>query len=289
MKKRGRSQAEAPERKEGEVYGFLLNIRALAAFAVLCPANARSLRVLCVLVEYMNQEGRCRVSRFTLADRLGISRQAVQKHLTILKEWGAIDFKSDSGKLTYFVLDTEGLEFEREGQEDLEEARAARRAQRREARKGATSKGVAPKSKGATSMGVAPSHLPTAAEQNEVSVQPPSVAAAATSISCTGCNPQRLHRVQPPEVARRELFQTSSRESEREAVGAAAPVGAAPTAQNGNRYRIGDRVEHHKFGCGIVRAMGDLEGNGTSVYVEFGNTHVTKKVVSSFLNPSVSA
>lgn len=74
----GRQDEDESENRSREVYGFPLTIRALARAAIdrhnVTPAM---LRVLCVLAEYMNQDGKCRMGQDTIAARLGISRQAV--------------------------------------------------------------------------------------------------------------------------------------------------------------------------------------------------------------------
>lgn len=134
-------RAAAPDRADGEVYGYVLVLRGLARAAIQLHDKPASLRVLCVLADYMNGDGVCRVSQGTVAARLGISRQAVQKHLVIL-ERTKILFQDGSfqgvpfddhkpGRTLEYALNTEGLETERAGQDDVDDYRSRRRAERR--------------------------------------------------------------------------------------------------------------------------------------------------------------
>jgi DNA-binding MarR family transcriptional regulator len=80
--RQGNHEAEGHPR---EVYGYLLTIRALARAAIKSDhVTPAMLRVLCVLAEYMDKDGKCRVGQDTIAARLGISRQAVNRHILSL-------------------------------------------------------------------------------------------------------------------------------------------------------------------------------------------------------------
>lgn len=70
--------------EQGEVYGYVLVLRNLAAGACVLGRHPAALRVLCVLAEYVDADGKCRVGHDTIAARLEISRQAVAKHITVL-------------------------------------------------------------------------------------------------------------------------------------------------------------------------------------------------------------
>ena len=109
-------------------FGFVLVLRGLASAAIRLDDRPGVLRVLCVVAEYMNQDGKCKISQDTVAARLGISRQAVNAHLGVLNGMGILlGNTSKDGVLKSYSLDTEGLEDERFGQVWVEERRAAKR------------------------------------------------------------------------------------------------------------------------------------------------------------------
>lgn len=104
-------------RDDAKPYGFVLVLRGLARAAIKLDNNPAALRVLCVAAEYMNQDGLCRISQGTIAARLGISRQAVNRHLALLDELEIlVGGAAKDGVTRRYILDTENLENEREGQ-----------------------------------------------------------------------------------------------------------------------------------------------------------------------------
>jgi hypothetical protein len=133
------------QKESKKPYGWVLVLRGLAAAAIQLDERPSALRVLCVAAEYMNQDGVCKISQDTIAARLGISRQAVNSHLAVLDGMEILCGQaSKDGVLKRYVLDTEGLEDERFGQQYVDERRAAKRA----AKKGKFDpKVVAPKSR----------------------------------------------------------------------------------------------------------------------------------------------
>jgi hypothetical protein len=272
-----------PTREPPEgVYGFLLTIRVLAAFAVRWPEHPASLRVLAVLAEYANQDGLCRVSRFTLADRLGMTRQGIQRHLKLLRNVGFIDYETGNGALSTFTLhtdDAEDLREGREGQDAVDAGRKQRRARRREQRhttappkRQVQPNEVAPVSRNAKS---APSCATRLGENRQV--QPnevaggatSEVAAGATSGDCTGCNVIRLHE--------ETSFRTTEESSERE--GAAAPRAADAAAALAPQFSPGETVEHGKLGYGTVIAQ--EEHGGWVVTVAFKNGSTQRVMATS--------
>lgn len=114
-------------------YGFVLVLRGLASAAIRLYDRPAALRVLCVAAEYMNQDGICKISQDTIAARLDITRQAVNKHLAELDRMEILcSDASRDGILKSYYLDMEGLEDERFGQDRVD----ARRAAKREAKRG---------------------------------------------------------------------------------------------------------------------------------------------------------
>ncbi len=134
-KRLSRSKEGEPESRSGEVYGYILTIRALARAAIdshrVTPAM---LRVLCVMAEYMDRDGECRVGQDTIAARLNVSRQAVNGHIRSLSNVNLIDQFPTPGKTGHYILNTFGLEDPRTGRHGFErvvERRAAKRAAKR--------------------------------------------------------------------------------------------------------------------------------------------------------------
>jgi len=118
---------------DASVYGFVLMHRALARAAIYLREEPAALRVLCVAVEYMNQEGGCRVGQDTIAARLGISRQAVNKHLATLEDWGIIESILPKGGVTkrYTLVLDEKLKHERYGQFNVDQRRKKKREKKK--------------------------------------------------------------------------------------------------------------------------------------------------------------
>ena len=134
-KRLSRSKEGEPESRSGEVYGYILTIRALARAAIdsdrVTPAM---LRVLCVMAEYMDKNGQCRIGQETIAARLNISRQAVNRHIASLSDMGIIERFPTPGKPDHYILDRDGLEDPKTGRHGIErvhERRAAKRAAKR--------------------------------------------------------------------------------------------------------------------------------------------------------------
>jgi hypothetical protein len=61
-------------------------LRGLARAAIALPNHPAALRVLCVVAEYMDADGTCRISQTLVAKRLSISRQAANKHFGFLDQ-----------------------------------------------------------------------------------------------------------------------------------------------------------------------------------------------------------
>jgi DNA-binding transcriptional ArsR family regulator len=108
-------------------YGFVLVLRGVARAAINLGERPASLRVLCVLADYMNQDGSCRFGQGTVAARLGMSRQAVNKHLRILADADILTpigpdgipsprAATKGGRTLEYWLNMEGLAEERAGE-----------------------------------------------------------------------------------------------------------------------------------------------------------------------------
>lgn len=59
-------------------------LRGLAQAAIALAGRPAALRVLCIATEHMGEDATCSISQGQVADRLGISRQAVNKHFGFL-------------------------------------------------------------------------------------------------------------------------------------------------------------------------------------------------------------
>lgn len=120
--------------KPSKPYGFVLVLRGLASAAIRLYDRPAALRVLCVAAEYMNQDGVCKISQDTIAARLDMTRQGVNKHLAWLDKMEILcGAASRDGILKSYYLDMDGLEDGRFGQDRVD----ARRKAKREAKKGA--------------------------------------------------------------------------------------------------------------------------------------------------------
>jgi hypothetical protein len=147
-------------------YGWILILRGLARAAIILKDLGGTLRVLCIATEYMNQDGVCRISQSTIAARLDIKRQSVNRHLQILVNMDILiaDKMSDGVTLKYY-LNMDGLEDEREGQDRVDAYRAAKRA----AKKGELDPAVVkPKVKAEPQPSAPQSTAPTEAPAKEV-------------------------------------------------------------------------------------------------------------------------
>ena len=117
------------EREIDTPYGWVLVLRGLARAAIKLSDRPAALRVLCVAAQYMNQDGDCRLGQDTIAAHLGITRQAANKHLAVLDHLDIlISEVVKDGILKTYRLDTCGLAYGREGQQRVDDRRAAKRA-----------------------------------------------------------------------------------------------------------------------------------------------------------------
>jgi hypothetical protein len=71
-------------------------LRWLAGAAIALADHPAALRVLCVVAEYMGDDATCSISQTRVAKRLGISRQATNKHFGLLGRFNILI--SDVGK-----------------------------------------------------------------------------------------------------------------------------------------------------------------------------------------------
>jgi hypothetical protein len=121
-------QEQHGDNKPKKPYGFVLVLRALASAAIRLHDRPAALRVLCVVAEYMGQDGKCKISQDTVAARLGTSRQAVNAHLAVLDKMEIlVGEASKDGVLKSYSIDMEGLEDERFKQKQVDQRRAAKR------------------------------------------------------------------------------------------------------------------------------------------------------------------
>jgi hypothetical protein len=80
-------------------------LRGLARAAIALPSHLAALRVLCVVAEYMDDNGTCSVSQTCVAKRLGISRQAANKHFGFLNRSNILTAKKEkAGLLKMYFL-----------------------------------------------------------------------------------------------------------------------------------------------------------------------------------------
>lgn len=93
-----------PEREAGQVYGYVLVLRVLAAGACCLGRYPAALRVLCIIAEYSDKDGKCHVGLDTIGARLEISRQAVAKHVKVLVANELLTFKARPGATHKFQL-----------------------------------------------------------------------------------------------------------------------------------------------------------------------------------------
>ncbi len=92
-----------PERHEGP-YGYVLVLRVLATGACCLARYPAALRVLCIIAEYSDKDGKCHVGLDTIGARLEISRQAVAKHVKVLAANELLTFKARPGATHRFQL-----------------------------------------------------------------------------------------------------------------------------------------------------------------------------------------
>jgi DNA-binding transcriptional ArsR family regulator len=121
-------------------YGYVLVLRGLAKAAIELAGRPASLRVLCVLADYMNQDGICRFGQGTVAARLGMTRQAVNKHLRVLDEAGILtktitgdagtSDATKAGRTLLYMLNIAGMKEARAGQDEVDIRRFEKRARK---------------------------------------------------------------------------------------------------------------------------------------------------------------
>ena len=96
-------------------YGYVLVLRALASAAIDLKSSA-ALRVFCVLAEYSDMKGKCSVSHGTIAERLGISRQAVQRSIDALWEDGFVQAERRPGRAFRYEINIEHVREDRQSE-----------------------------------------------------------------------------------------------------------------------------------------------------------------------------
>jgi len=121
-------------------YGYVLVLRGLAKAAIELADRPASLRVLCVLADYMSPDGMCQFGQATVAARLGMTRQAVNKHLRILNEAGILaksvpvaygtSDATKAGKTLIYMLNITGMAEARAGQDEIDALRLEKRIRR---------------------------------------------------------------------------------------------------------------------------------------------------------------
>lgn len=126
--------AERPAAANRKPYGYVLTLRALAGFAVEYPHHGAALRVLCVVAQHLNQDGVCRISQDTIAARLGISRQAVNKQLLILDNLDVLFRDGETGRLCEYTLAQSEYAERLAGDESVAARRKVKKAARAAAR-----------------------------------------------------------------------------------------------------------------------------------------------------------
>jgi biotin operon repressor len=128
MSARANQTKDADQEPRG-AYGYVLVLRALASAAItIGDQSPAALRVLCVLAEYVNQDGICSVSQDTIAARLNISRQAVNRQIKWLDDAGILAAGSPTpGKVLRYVIDTEPFEHSRTDEWRVEKRRKDKR------------------------------------------------------------------------------------------------------------------------------------------------------------------
>jgi hypothetical protein len=119
---------DEPAEKQGP-YGWVIVLRALQKAAIRLRDRPASFVVLGVVAGYMDQDGHCRVSQDTIAAQLGMTRQAVNRHLKVLEEREILFSEaSRDGVLKTYTIDQTEVADVRFGQERIDERRKAKRA-----------------------------------------------------------------------------------------------------------------------------------------------------------------
>jgi len=118
-------------------YGYVLVLRGLAKAAIELADRPASLRVLCVLADYFSPDGVCRFGQGTVAARLGMTRQGVNKHLRILDAAGILTKSlagnadttdaTKAGRTLVYMLNIAGMAEARAGQDEIDIRRLEKR------------------------------------------------------------------------------------------------------------------------------------------------------------------
>jgi biotin operon repressor len=201
------------------------------------------------------------VSRYTIADRLGVSRQSVQKHIRILEEHRLLDVDASSTARRYFWLPealAEDLRQQRAGWEDAVAKREARRELRTKARRKNAKEREAALVQGLDEARtqarqrhvVATSEVAALTPAKQVVVATFEVAPGAASEVAPGAA-CRLPPVQPQRLPEETSFRTIKESSEGDGAGARASAYASPGAAP-IKFSAGDRVWHPDSGGGYV-------------------------------------
>jgi hypothetical protein len=211
----------------------------------------------------VNQNGECRLGQDTIAARLGVTRQAVNKHLAQLEGWGYLtSLTPKNGVTKRYIIATEEFETRR-----ADEYRVKVRREKKAAERRSSSGKVQPSE-------VAGSEVEHLQSVEVVGVQPVEVSPGATSGGCTPCNSHKLHKETSSE--------TSVREFQERGAGAALPNGrdrAAPPED----MKPGGRFVHDKFGLGTIAAIND-----NKLTVDFDQAG-RKMVLDSFVRDGAAA
>jgi DNA-binding MarR family transcriptional regulator len=284
MKRHRQKQTTDDKRPDNAPYGWLLTLRALSAAAIILKQEQRmsALAVLCVLAEYTDQEGICRVGQDTIAARIGVTRQAVNRELKYLETNGFINSEAPkSGVTRRYALDREDVARERFNEDAVNirrRAKAAKRAEDRE--KGATSKRCGsekyePAISAGCTFGSVSGQLPRSRKRTGdvqlsgiADVQRPELAPGATPRGCTPCNVQSLHEETSSE--------SDIREPQKRGPLPVPPSGSGADAAS-EVPTPGVRVRHQKFGLGVV-----AEADEARLTVDFEKAG-RKLVLSTFV------
>jgi len=293
-----------PQDDDKEAYGFLLIIRWLTFLAIeLREKNPATLAVAVVIAEYMEgaRKGEhsyssytCSVSRYSIADRLGISQQAVQGHVNILLERGLLGVEAfRTGAAHFFSIPPkmqERFREERHRYDEAVEARLERKAIRKAARAKADEDRKAglglrgPETKSRKPKPAKSSRKPFEAwrERQKGGAAAPSKVTTCT-LSRSQAAPCHRDNLQPVTVTTcslsEETFLDTSLESvqEKAAGAAAAPDGAPRAAAKEGQYKAGDRVWHSSGTKVVVTGIAE-DG---AVLVRFANGSGTVHRVSA--------
>jgi hypothetical protein len=258
-------------KKKTKAYGFVLVLRGLARAAILLSDHPAALRVLCIAAEYMNQEGICQIGQGTIAARLDVSRQAVNKHLLLLDRLEILIADAKKGGVTLrYYLNTDGLDDERAGQNRVDERRAAKRRA----------------SEGKASQAMERPEDIRARQASGVFFIHERIGWRAFSDAELdgGDMATCLAAMEAAEIAQgveyREVERIGDSRAFRIVYVNQPPLTIVPQAEPvSETFAVYDRVSHVKFGSGTVQ---EVDGNKISVFFDLGVG--VRKVIASFIN-----